>query len=146
MNRRPENSERLVQNRVDSRLLKFTAVLLTSMATSLSAEVFICSVNHKVELLDGFVYPTERLLASQFEVRIDTSLNLMSRCSVPPYATQSTCDVYHIDHTERSQTSLSTIIKYYYLNGQYDVQVFGDGKFIENNGRGGLASGVCVKV
>lgn len=127
-------------------LLKSAAVLLTSAATSLSAEVFICNVNSKVEFLDGFIYPAERLLASQFQVRIDTSLNMMSRCFVPPYATQSTCDVYQIDHTERSQTSSSTIVKYYYLNGQFDVQVFGDGKFIENNGRGGLASGVCVKV
>lgn len=127
-------------------LLKSAAVLLTTAATSLSAEVYICNVNYKVEFLDGFVYPAERLLASQFQVRIDTSLNLISSCSVPPYATQSTCDVYQIDHTQRSQTSSSTIIKYYYLYGQFDVQVFGDGKFIENNGRGGLASGVCVKV
>lgn len=127
-------------------LLKYAAILLTTAATSLSAESFICNVNYKVEFLDGFVYPPTRLLASQFQVRIDTSLNLMSRCNVPPYATQSTCDVYQIDHTERSQTSSSTIVKYYFLNGQYDVQVFGDGKFIENNGRGGLASGVCVKV
>ena len=33
------------------------------------------------------------------------------------------------------------VSKYYYFLGQFDVQVFLDGSFIENNGRGALAFG-----
>jgi hypothetical protein len=36
-------------------------------------------------------------------------------------------------------------LKYYYLQGQFDVQVLASGDFVENNGRGSIATGWCEK-
>ena len=60
----------------------------------------------------------------------------VSRCD-----SKAPCDEYRVDHVEFSGDV--NISKYYYFLGQFDVQVFHDGSFIENNGRGSLAFGQC---
>jgi len=60
----------------------------------------------------------------------------ISRCD-----SKAPCDDYRADHFEFTKNV--GVSKYYYFSGQFDVQVFGDGRFIENNGRGTLAFGQC---
>lgn len=65
------------------------------------------------------------------------------------YATVARCDSkapcveYRVDHFEFTRNV--NVSKYYYFRGQFDIQIFGDGSFIENNGRGIIAFGKCIK-
>ena len=62
----------------------------------------------------------------------------ISRCD-----SKAPCDEYRVDHFEFTKNV--NVSKYYYFQGQFDVQVFGDGRFIENNGRGTMAFGQCLR-
>lgn len=53
-----------------------------------------------------------------------------------------TCDEYPVDHV--ADDPVPHIRKYYHYRSQFDVQVFGDGSFIENNGRGSIGFGTCT--
>ena len=66
----------------------------------------------------------------------DNKYATVSRCD-----TRAPCDEYRVEHYEFTEGV--NISKYYYFRGQFDVQVFGDGRFIENNGRGTIAFGQC---
>ena len=65
----------------------------------------------------------------------------IQRCSYSPAAQRDTCDTYLVDHVETDPHT--SIIKYYYFRGQFDLQVYPDGAFIENNGRGMISLGHC---
>ena len=65
----------------------------------------------------------------------DTGASL-SRCSG-----SSACDEYQVDHVEYAQSA--GIVKYYHFRGHFDVQLYPDLTFIENNGRGDIAWGKC---
>jgi len=47
---------------------------------------------------------------------------------------------------EPNRTQIGHIAKYYYFDGQFDVQIFPNLSFIENNGRGDIAFGKCRKL
>ena len=66
----------------------------------------------------------------------DNEYATVSRCD-----TRAPCDEYRVEHYEFTEGV--NISKYYYFQGQFDVQVFGNGRFIENNGRGTIAFGQC---
>ena len=83
-------------------------------------------------------YSTEYINKWKFAVRIqhrDDSA-IISRCGG-----NSACDDYAADFIE--YTKNVGIIKYYYFSGQFDIQVFSDLTFIENNGRGDISFGQC---
>ena len=52
-----------------------------------------------------------------------------------------TCDRYPMDKVVLDENV--KIKKYYLFRSQFDVQLFADLLFIENNGRGGIAFGRC---
>ena len=56
-------------------------------------------------------------------------------------AQRDTCDTYEVDRVETDR--FTGIAKYYYFRGQFDLQVFPDGAFVENNGRGLVSFGHC---
>ncbi len=53
-----------------------------------------------------------------------------------------TCDRYEVDKVVLDE--VARIKKYYVFSSQFDVQLYSDGRFIENNGRGTVAYGTCV--
>lgn len=65
----------------------------------------------------------------------------IERCSFSPSQNRMSCDVYEIDKVEND--SNVGIKKYYVFRSQYDVQVFRDMGYIDNNGRGGFQIGKC---
>lgn len=79
--------------------------------------------------------PYSRLFA------VDDSV-VVQRCSFSPSAQRNTCDTYQVDKVETDQHA--GISKYYYFRGQFDLQIFPDGSFVENNGRGMVSFGHCV--
>jgi hypothetical protein len=116
---------------------------------AMGSELF-CPVSAKVDTTrwgqDGYFirYTEEQLRQLQFAVivrdRGDDGTEV-GRCSFISTEGRVTCDFYKIDFVSRD--SATGHRKYYYLRGQFDVQVFGSGDFVENNGRGSIATGRC---
>ena len=118
------------------------AIMLASyFAGSASATDLYCPVSSKWD--EEKRYPTEELIQYQYSVRIveQDGVITLKRCSFSPSRQIVDCDDYVVDHVETDPHT--SIKKYYYFKGQFDVQIFPSGKFIENNGRGTFASGAC---
>lgn len=113
------------------------------VANAQQLNTYDCPVARKVES-DGRHYPAEELAQSQFAVRIvEGSTTIIQRCSLSSIAGRVTCDSYTADRIETD--AFVGVRKFYYFRGQYDVQIFRDGTFIENNGRGSIAFGRCER-
>jgi hypothetical protein len=65
----------------------------------------------------------------------------VQRCGFTPSAGRVTCDRYEVDRVEVDRNV--NIKKFYLFRAQFDVQLFSNLSFVENNGRGGLAYGAC---
>jgi hypothetical protein len=68
----------------------------------------------------------------------------LERCSYSTSQSKVTCDRYSVDRVEVDK--FVGIKKFYYFKGQFDVQLFPDMNFVENNGRGGISYGKCEKL
>jgi hypothetical protein len=101
----------------------------------------VCEVTRKVH--PSGTYSDEHVKRAQFSVRIEetTSGAKLSRCSFIQSEQQVTCDAYNVDRVEYDP--IPRIKKFYVFRGQFDVQLFPDMTFIENNGRGSVAFGKC---
>lgn len=117
-----------------------------------------CPITSKVSATTGNSASQERISKYKFEVRIKHESNgaTLSRCGFTPSKNRVTCDEYDVDHIAEDQIWVERnpddpseghkqeyITKYYVYRGQFDVQLFPDGRMIENNGRGSIASGMC---
>ena len=124
-------------------VLALSVVLATSSVGN-AAEAFVCEVQHKFE--SERAYSKEHIEKSQFSVRIidNGSSFVMKRCSYTMSANAVTCDEYDGDY--KTIDSNIDLRKYYYFAGQFDVQIFTDGFFVENNGRAGIAFGRCNRL
>lgn len=71
----------------------------------------------------------------------DEKKAFVERCSFVASANRVTCDRYKVDPVVADKNV--DLKKFYLFRSQFDVQIFRDLSFIENNGRGGLAYGVC---
>ena len=102
-----------------------------------------CKVTRKIGL-DNIVSGGE-LKKWKFSVKIhDNSKPELERCSFIPSQNKVTCDRYTVDRVEVDK--FVGIKKFYYFTGQFDVQLYPDMRFVENNGRGGISYGKCEKL
>lgn len=112
-----------------------------------AAVTYECKVTKKLMPASGVTYTHKQLEKFQPSlVIIDTGESFaLKRCSFAPSQGKVTCDEYEGDKKVVSTVTGSPqpIKKYYYFQGQFDVQVFQDLSFIENNGRGQIALGKC---
>ena len=96
-------------------------------------------------------YTAADIAKEQPSVRVQETAagTTVSRCGLAPSVGKVTCDEYKIDHIETSVRSNITTLKeekikkFYLYRAQFDVQIFPDFSFIENNGRGTISFGVC---
>lgn len=113
------------------------------MPATVTAVEYDCKVTRKVD--SERVYSSEQLRRGQFSVRIVESSDgsILSRCSFAPSQGQGKvrCDRYAVDRVEFDENV--KIKKYYVFRSQFDVQLFPDLFFVENNGRGGVGFGIC---
>lgn len=124
-------------------ILLLTIVIIPSIS---SAETHRCIVEKKLDY-EWKPYTQEKLNRYNWQVIIEDNSKqkdtktILRRCSVEPSSGKFTCDSYIADW----QITDSAVghRKYYYFRGQFDVQLFSNSTFIENNGRGGLAKGRC---
>lgn len=102
---------------------------------------YICDVHRKFDTEKE--YSAQEILSSQFQVKINErpSDTILSRCSRPPYKENVVCDNYNVNKAEYDEST--KVKKFYVFKNQFDVQLFSNLTFIENNGRGGIAFGKC---
>ena len=89
------------------------------------------------------VYSQSQLQKGQFSVLVEERGNsaFLTRCSFAYSSQKVTCDRYEVDKVVFDENV--KIKKFYVFRSQFDVQVFYDLFFIENNGRGDIAFGKC---
>lgn len=106
-----------------------------------SAAEYECLVSKKFDSEQE--YTEEIIQKFRYSVKVEdlTGTSFLSRCSVSPSAGKVTCDRYTVDKVVMD--SNVRIKKYYHFLGQFDVQIFRDLSFVENNGRAGIAFGKC---
>lgn len=111
------------------------------MIRSSPPATYRCRVAKKVDP-DG-VWSEQRIRDGQWSlvVRDEERTATLSRCSFAPSQKAVTCDKYVVDRVE-ADTHVG-VRKYYVFRSQYDVQIFTDLSFVENNGRGSVSYGRC---
>jgi hypothetical protein len=121
------------------RVLKIVLALCVPSFTA--AAEFDCNVGKKLD--SETTYTASQIRNSQFSVKIEETGSgaVVSRCSYSASANRVTCDRYQVDRVVFDETA--KIKKYYVFRSQFDVQLFSDLSFVENNGRGGIAYGRC---
>jgi hypothetical protein len=123
--------------------VSIVVLLLASPALAQAAD-FSCKV--EVKLSRERVYSESELQKGQFLVLIEDRGDsaFLSRCSFTLSSQEVTCDRYEVDKVVLDE--YVRIKKFYVFRSQFDVQVYPDLSFIENNGRGGIAFGTCSVV
>lgn len=124
------------------RLVFVTAVGFFSL--SAYAVEYSCEVTRKFDSEREF--SREQIAKFQIANRVEESKDgaYVSRCSFSPSAGKFTCDRYKMDQVVFDENV--KIKKYYHFKSQFDLQVFANLSFVENNGRGGIAYGKCSVV
>lgn len=119
-------------------------VLFSLISLGISAVIYAASYDCTATKKYDFdrSYTQAQLDTLKFSVRIhDSEKPKVDRCSVKPSEGKLSCDTYDIDRMEVDK--YVGYKKFYLFRSQFDVQLFPDMKFIENNGRGGIAMGTC---
>ena len=116
----------------------FLAFCVSSFA---SAADYDCKVIKKVDSENP--YTSQQIENGQFSVKVVEGGEgaFVSRCSFSPSANEVTCDRYQVDKVVFDENV--KIKKYYVFRSQFDVQLFSNLSFVENDGRGGIAYGIC---
>ena len=123
-------------------MLRVSIFLLALCVPGLTvAAEYDCKVGKKVE--HEVSYSAQQIEKGKFSVKIEENGGgaFVSRCSIVPSANKITCDRYQVDKIVFDENV--KIKKYYVFRSQFDVQLFPDLLFVENNGRGGIAYGKC---
>lgn len=121
--------------------LAVCSIVLSFPSLSDAAEYY-CNVELKRDY--DHVYSQTDLQKWKWGVKIvDSGDNAkISRCSFSSSADAVTCDDYMADYIHSDP--YTGIKKYYYFRGHFDVQLFTDLSFLENNGRGSIGRGKCI--
>lgn len=123
----------------------FSGVLIHSADAQSTNGVTVlnCAVDRKLDSQRN--YPQSHLdrYKPSVIVRMSGSGAMLSRCSVSPSSGAETCDDYSVDRVDHEENV--GITKFYVTDSHFDVQVFSDLSFVENNGRGTISFGQCVK-
>jgi len=118
-------------------------LLLLLFPTLVYSTIYECKVSRKVGP-ENIVSESE-LKKWKFSIKIyDTTKPELERCSYSTGVNKVTCDKHLVDKVETD--NYVNIKKFYNFRSQFDVQLFPDMTFIENNGRGGISYGKCEKL
>ena len=122
-------------------LILTISLILGFVSVSMSAEYF-CEVTEKWNG-DNALYSQAKINKYKYSVKVKEvgEEAVLSRCSFQSSAGKVTCDDYLADFIFSDPVIGHK--KYYYFRGQFDVQIFTNLNFVENNGRGSIATGKC---
>ena len=115
------------------------------IAQTAYAATYECKVDKKYAADLSVIQSKEEVEKSKFKITIkEGSKVTLDRCSFAPSQNAVTCDSYEPDRIEFTNTQFVKIKKFYVTKSQYDFQIFENLTFVENNGRGSIASGKCI--
>ena len=119
-------------------LLFISSILISSMSFG---ETLECKVSSKFSYKGE--YSKENLLKYKPSLKIEFTNDqyYVSRCSFETVANKVTCDKHKMDKVVVD--SYNPYKKLYHFSSQFDVQLFGNNSFIENNGRKSISYGKC---
>lgn len=120
---------------------RYVFALLIAIPAYAHAVEYECTITKKLSV--DTEYSESELSNGKFSVIIEEHGfgTFLSRCSFVQSESKVTCDRYEVDKVVVDNNV--KIKKYYVFDSHFDVQLFSDLTFIENNGRGGLAFGSC---
>lgn len=120
-------------------------LLILFTAEAALAATYECKVDKKYAADLSIIQSKEEVEKSKFKITIKEGAKVtIDRCSFAPSQNAVTCDILEPDRVEFTNTQFVKIKKFYLTKSQYDVQIFENLMFVENNGRGGIASGKCT--
>ena len=120
--------------------MKVCALILLLATSVAHAFTYDCKVTKK--LGEKNVVSDAELKKWQFSVKIhDLPKPRLERCSLETSKNRVTCDSYDVDRVVVDENINAK--KFYHFASQFDIQLFRDLSFVENNGRGGIAFGKC---
>ena len=121
-----------------------TATILLTLANGLFAATYRCEP--ELQSIFGDRVQNNDFIRNfkPYTIVFDEKNPKIERCSFSPSQNRNTCDTYDVDRVELD--SNVNIKKYYVFRSQFDVQIFKEMSYIENNGRGGFQIGKCKLV
>jgi hypothetical protein len=120
-------------------------IIAALMTQSAYAATYECKVDKKYAADLSKIQSKEEIDYYKFKLTIKESPKFtIDRCSFAPSQNAVTCDILEPDRVEFTNTQYVKIKKFYVTKSQYDVQIFENLTFVENNGRGSIASGKCT--
>jgi hypothetical protein len=107
----------------------------------LHAVEYECMIEKKFD--SEHIYTKKQIQKNRFLLKIQEKGKkaILSRCSYANSENKVTCDSYEADQIVFDENM--KIKKYYVFRSHFDVQLFNDLSFVENNGRGGISYGSC---
>ena len=131
-------------SRIVSTVILAISVLYSVTFDAYSKDMYQCIVESKFS--NNNKYSEKQIKESRFSVLIidNDEDTIIKRCSFVKLDNAVTCDEYEADY--KNIDSVVGHRKYYYFRGQFDVQIFSNMNFVENNGRGSVAFGKCEKM
>lgn len=119
-----------------------STLMAAAISAQASAVVFDCRVEKKLDRSQ--TYSDEQLEQYRPRVLIDLrdDAAYLSRCSISMInGGIETCDKYKSDYAAFDANV--DVSKFYVFESQFNVQLFPDGAFVEDNGRGTISFGTC---
>ena len=122
-------------------MLRALALAMVSYLAAAPQPTLRCEATQKID--PSGPWDHDRLREGQWHVLLDASTDpvIISRCSFAPSQGRVTCDDLTVDHVEEDLSI--GVKKYYVFASQYDLQVFPNMSFVENNGRESVTFGTC---
>jgi len=120
-------------------------VIIASLALRAEAVTYDCRVDRKLDR--ERTYSAQDIEKYRPRVLIDLSGEtvFLSRCGISiTNGVVETCDNYEADYA--SFDTNVDVSKFYVFEAQLNVQLFPNGAFIEDNGRGTISFGTCKKL
>jgi len=124
-------------------ILALLSVGFTAEAQAQPSVSLVCRVEKKVDADRAYSQDDLERFRYSVEIKYDGKSAQLRRCSFAPSVGHVTCDEYEVDRVV-SDPDIG-VRKFYHFSSQFDVQLFQDGQFVENNGRGSVAYGRCTK-
>jgi hypothetical protein len=122
---------------------KFLFIFFLLNSSTVYSSTYDCKVTRKFDFQNE--YTPSVIEKYQYSVKIhDIIKPELERCSFVPSQNKVTCDKYSVNKVETDKNV--GIKKFYFFIGQFDVQLYPDMRFVENNGRGGISYGKCEKL
>jgi hypothetical protein len=118
--------------------LSLSAILISTSSFGLTLE---CNVLNKYSNKGKYSQANLQKYNPSVKIKFAGDKYYVSRCSYKTIANKITCDKIKMD--KAVVDNYTSYIKLYHFSSQFDVQLFSDKSFVENNGRTSVSYGTC---